>query len=312
MRTTSRRSPNWSRARGLSRSSGRVGSGRRQWRSQPAAASARRRTSLPGGVWLARLETAVTDDDVVDSLVAALNVGGEAALVERLKGGGDTLVILDNCEHVIDAAAALTVRLLDAAPGLRILCTSQVPLGIDGEVVFELAPLELSDAVALFKGRASAQRTSRTTSASDDAVRGSVPIARWSPARDRTRRGTNEDVVDPGDHSPPRQSVQRVERSDQPRTGTSSSAEVNDPLELRAVVPRRPAWAVGSGRVRRRCTPPGGRGRPRSARGTGRRSNRRHRPAREPFAGDRRRRWCDRWQSATGCSTASARSRSKR
>ena len=124
----------------------------------------------PGGVWLARLETAVTDDDVVDSLVAALNVGGEAALVERLKGGGDTLVILDNCEHVIDAAAALTVRLLDAAPGLRILCTSQVPLGIDGEVVFELAPLGLSDAVALFKGRASAQRTSRTTSASHDAV----------------------------------------------------------------------------------------------------------------------------------------------
>ena len=39
----------------------------------------------PGGVWLARLETAVTDDEVVDTLVAALNVGGEAALFERLK-----------------------------------------------------------------------------------------------------------------------------------------------------------------------------------------------------------------------------------
>ena len=51
------------------------------------------------------------------------------------------MVILDNCEHVLDAAAALAVRLLDAAPGLRILCTSQVPLDVDGEVVFELAPL---------------------------------------------------------------------------------------------------------------------------------------------------------------------------
>ena len=39
----------------------------------------------PGGVWLARLETAATPDDVVDTLVAALNVGGEAALFERLK-----------------------------------------------------------------------------------------------------------------------------------------------------------------------------------------------------------------------------------
>ena len=60
--------------------------------------------------------------------------GGEPALVERFKAF-PALVILDNCEHVRDAAAALAVRLLDAAPGLRILCTSQVPLDIDGEVV---------------------------------------------------------------------------------------------------------------------------------------------------------------------------------
>ena len=95
-----------------------------------------------GGVWLARLETAVTPGDVIDTLIAALNVGGETALFERLKQT-EALVILDNCEHVIDAAAALTVRLLDAAPGLRVLCTSQVPLGVDGEAVFELAPLGL-------------------------------------------------------------------------------------------------------------------------------------------------------------------------
>ena len=67
-------------------------------------------------------------------------------------------MILDNCEHVVDAAAALAVRLLDAAPGLRILCTSQVPLDVDGEAVFELAPLALADAVELFTRRATAQR----------------------------------------------------------------------------------------------------------------------------------------------------------
>ena len=125
----------------------------------------------PGGVWLARLETATTADEVVDTLIAALNVtGGEAALFERLKGTA-ALVILDNCEHVVDAAAALAVRLLDAAPGLRILCTSQVPLDVDGEAVFELAPLALSDAVELFTRRASAQRTNQHVGEADDAVR---------------------------------------------------------------------------------------------------------------------------------------------
>ena len=102
-----------------------------------------RRSVGTDGVWLARLETAVTADDVVDVLISAMDgPGGEAALFERLKSSS-AFVILDNCEHVIDAAAALAVRLLDAAPGLRILCTSQVPLDIDGEVVFELAPLAL-------------------------------------------------------------------------------------------------------------------------------------------------------------------------
>jgi predicted ATPase/DNA-binding SARP family transcriptional activator len=138
-----------------------------------AIATGRRLSSADGlaadGVWLARLETAQTADDVVDALVAALNVGSEAALFERLKGS-TALVILDNCEHVVDAAAALAGRLLDAAPGLRILCTSQVPLDIDGEVVFDLVPLALSDAVALFTRRASAQRTNRASTEPDDAV----------------------------------------------------------------------------------------------------------------------------------------------
>jgi len=126
-----------------------------------AIAVGRRLASSTDGVWLARLETAATADDVVDVLVSALGgPGGEEALLERFRASS-AVVILDNCEHVIDAAAALAVRLLDAAPGVRILCTSQVPLDIDGEVVFELAPLALSDAVELFTRRATAQRSSR-------------------------------------------------------------------------------------------------------------------------------------------------------
>ena len=112
------------------------------------------------GVWLARLESASTPDQVVDVLVGAVDgPGGEAALFESFRDAS-AVVILDNCEHVVDAAAALAVRLLDAAPGLRILCTSQVRLDVDGEVVVELAPLPLSDGVELFTRRAAAQRRS--------------------------------------------------------------------------------------------------------------------------------------------------------
>ncbi|HTE59635.1 MAG TPA: BTAD domain-containing putative transcriptional regulator, partial [Solirubrobacteraceae bacterium] len=119
-----------------------------------AIATGRTLSGVPGGVWLVRLEAAQTADDVLDTVIAALKVtGGEAALFERLRRTG-AVVILDNCEHVIGAAAALAERLLDAAPGLRILCTSQVALGIDGDVVIELAPLSLSDAVELFTRRA--------------------------------------------------------------------------------------------------------------------------------------------------------------
>jgi predicted ATPase/DNA-binding SARP family transcriptional activator len=146
-----------------------------------------------GGVWLARLETASTPNDVIDTVIAALTIpGGEEALFERLKGTA-AVVILDNCEHVLDAAAALAVRLLDAAPGLRILCTSQVQLGVDGEAVFELEPLALSDAAELFTRRATAQRLTRTTSEGDDGVLGlcraldGLPLAiELAAARTRT------------------------------------------------------------------------------------------------------------------------------
>ena len=110
--------------------------------------------ATPGGVWLVRLETAQTADDVLDTVIAALNVtGGEPALLDRLRRA-ETVLILDNCEHVRDDAATLAERLLDAAPELRMLATSQVSLGVDGETVVDLAPLALDDAADLFTRRA--------------------------------------------------------------------------------------------------------------------------------------------------------------
>src|SRR5262249_4242107 len=87
-----------------------------------------------------------------------------AALASR-----QMLLVLDNCEHLIGPVAALAERLLQAAPGLRILATSQEPLAIGGEQLWEVPPLELpgredgeadvvakAGAVQLFVSRAAA------------------------------------------------------------------------------------------------------------------------------------------------------------
>ena len=128
----------------------------------------------------------MTRADVVDVLIAALHgPGSEAALFERLRTGS-ALVILDNCEHVVEVAADLAVRLLDHAPALRILCTSQLPLEIDGERVVELAPLELPDAVELFGRRASGSPALRATTSACSTYAGPSTACRW-PSSSRQR-----------------------------------------------------------------------------------------------------------------------------
>ena len=87
-------------------------------------------------------------------------------LAEAL-GGQDLLIVMDNCEHVIGAAAELAETLNRSCPRVRLLATSREPLGIGGEHVYRLAPLSLpaedatsledlegSDAVKLFVERA--------------------------------------------------------------------------------------------------------------------------------------------------------------
>ncbi|WP_157248858.1 BTAD domain-containing putative transcriptional regulator [Nonomuraea typhae] len=82
----------------------------------------------------------------------------------------ELLLILDNCEHVVDSAARLARRLLDACPALSILATSREPLGLTGEVLVPLGPLAVPPpssasadwprypAVRLFAERAAAVR----------------------------------------------------------------------------------------------------------------------------------------------------------
>ncbi|MBB5853433.1 putative ATPase/DNA-binding SARP family transcriptional activator [Amycolatopsis umgeniensis] len=64
--------------------------------------------------------------------------------VETL-GAGESVLVLDNCEHLVDAAAELANTLLRRAPNLRILATSREPLAIDGETLCPLGPLSVPD-----------------------------------------------------------------------------------------------------------------------------------------------------------------------
>ena len=113
----------------------------------------------PGGVWLVRLDAADSTTSVARLAAETLHLpGGEQSLVERL-AGAETVLLLDGCEHVVDAVATLVGALLDEAPRLHVIATSQVPLGLDGEVVHPIEPLSTAEAVALFEVRAVATRS---------------------------------------------------------------------------------------------------------------------------------------------------------
>ena len=116
---------------------------------------------LEDGVWLVELAT-VADPDLVAAAVArAMNIelpSGQDpvfALVERLRGRR-CLILLDSCEHVIDAIARLAEAVLDRAPGIKLLATSQESLGVEGERTFRIPTLSEADAVVLFVERAKA------------------------------------------------------------------------------------------------------------------------------------------------------------
>src|SRR5215471_127272 len=124
-------------------------------------------TSYPDGVWLIELAALVDGDLVPQTLAQVLGPREQPGipllntLFETL-GSTCQLLVLDNCEHLIDACAALADGLLRTCPRVAILATSREPLGVPGEVLWRVPPLALplhdsgadSDAVQLFLERA--------------------------------------------------------------------------------------------------------------------------------------------------------------
>ncbi|QXJ19690.1 winged helix-turn-helix domain-containing protein [Actinomadura graeca] len=139
-----------------------------------------RRLAPSGGVWFVPLAPVGADDvpRVVLDLLRARDEGGPGPVAPEAVPGrlaeviadDDLVLVLDNCEHVIEAAALLAGFLLGRCPRLRVLATSREPLRIDGETLHPVPPLEVPGpdataeraracaAVRLFHDRAAAVR----------------------------------------------------------------------------------------------------------------------------------------------------------
>ena len=122
------------------------------------------------GAWLAELAPVQDEAQVAAVVAAALGVREQpgvpaAEAVARVLARQQVLLVLDNCEHVIGAAAELCAGLLAGCDDVRVLATSREPLAVAGEARYRLGPLTLpgpdgtedsggSEAVALFTDRA--------------------------------------------------------------------------------------------------------------------------------------------------------------
>ncbi|MFD4316563.1 BTAD domain-containing putative transcriptional regulator [Streptomyces sp. NPDC058548] len=142
--------------------------------SQEAAERGAADGAWPDGVWVAELAAVTDPEAVVEAVLAAVGAREtvlRGAGAEELRAGDDPLgrlvehcagrrmlVLLDNCEHLVAAAAALAETLLARCPDLRILATSREPLGVPGEMVRPLGPLPVGMALRLLDERGAAAR----------------------------------------------------------------------------------------------------------------------------------------------------------
>lgn len=134
-------------------------------------------SAFPDGCWLAELaklhDPGLVPLEVANALGLQTRAGDATGAVASAVARDTTLIVLDNCEHVLGAAASLARALVEAGPGVKVLATSRAPLRVPGEVVYDvppmsfpdeggvaLAPLRAFDSVRLFEERASLARPS--------------------------------------------------------------------------------------------------------------------------------------------------------
>ncbi len=106
---------------------------------------------FPDGVWLVELADIQDPAMVSNVVVAALDLRDQAAtepmaLLLAYLREKELLLVVDNCEHLLGAAAGLVTEVIRAAPGVRVIATSREPLSVSGEHVIPIPPLELPSA----------------------------------------------------------------------------------------------------------------------------------------------------------------------
>ncbi|MGI5399431.1 BTAD domain-containing putative transcriptional regulator [Streptomyces sp. CA-135486] len=141
-------------------------------------AAERAAEAWPDGVWLAELAPVDDPETVPDAVLTALGAretvlrGAGAEELRAAERHGDDplarltehcsrrrmLLLLDNCEHVVGAAATLAERLLESCPAVTVLATSREPLGVPGELVRPVDPLPDPMALQLLADRGAAAR----------------------------------------------------------------------------------------------------------------------------------------------------------
>ena len=148
-----------------------------------------RERAFPGGAWLVELADVTEPAVVGNAVVAALDLRDQAttdppALLVSYLRDKRLLLVVDNCEHVLSAAARLLTEVISTAPGVQVIATSREPLSIPGEHVVPVPPLDLppagtatplerlrqNEAISLFVERAAARSGSFDLTASNQAA----------------------------------------------------------------------------------------------------------------------------------------------
>jgi len=146
---------------------------------------------FPGGAWMVELAEVRDPALVGNAVVAALDLRDQTAteplpLLLAYLRDKELLLVVDNCEHLLGAAARLVTEVIRAAPGVRVIATSREPLSVSGEQVIPVPPLELpaahaaapppltqlrqNEAVMLFSERAAAASGTFDLTASNQAA----------------------------------------------------------------------------------------------------------------------------------------------
>jgi predicted ATPase len=126
----------------------------------------------PDGVWYVELAAITDATAIADAAIRALGlVSSDQPALERITEhlrDRHALLVLDNCEHMIDAVATFAITVLHSCPRVTILATSREPMNVEGERAWRVPPMQPDEASRLFIERAIASRS--TQNAGDETV----------------------------------------------------------------------------------------------------------------------------------------------